>query len=387
MDLRFPPEVEQFRQEVRGFLQKEVPPKYQFESDFDEDEDKWAFAFEFNKKLGKKGWIGVNWPKECGGLGKPDVYNSVFKEEIDLHEAPLLNGIGWGLAGSLLLKFAPDEQKRRFLPPIVKAETYWAEGLTEPDSGSDLSSLQTRAVKDGDDWIINGQKTFTTWGHRMDVLYCAARTDPNVPKHKGISIFCLDIKSPGVTMRPLPNIAGGRQNHTFLDNVRVPRDMMLGEEDQGWYYIMNSFYGVGGPPGTKLRRTFAHLVQYCKETTRNGKPLSKDPGVRMKLTELAIGVETLKMIGWDSLWRHEQKQGPQLGGALSVVFFKEFFPHFAQVAMEILGPLAVIQGDSKWAPLAGDIEHLYRKSYGNHAGGTSQVKRMVMATKGLGLPR
>ena len=388
MDLRFSPEIEQFRAEVRDFLVKECPPQYCFETDFDEDDDRWAFAFDLNRKIGQKRWIGVNWPMEYGGLGKPPIYRAIFMEEVDLHGAPLLNAIGWGLAAGSLLRYGSEEQKQRFLPPIVKQERYWAEGLTEPDSGSDLASLKTTAVRDGDDWVINGQKTFTTWGHRMEVLYLAARTDPNVPKHKGITIFCLDLKSRGVSMQPMMNMAGGRQNHTFLDNVRVPNDMMVGEMNQGWQCIMNAFYGGGGGGGAgKLRRVFGRLVEYCKETKRNGKPMSQDPVIRLKLTDLAIRLETLKMIGWDGLYRLEHQAPPQFGGALGVVVYKEFFPYFGQTCMEILGPLAQLQEGGKWAPLAGEVEHVFRQSYGNHAGGTSQVKRMVLATRGLGLPR
>ncbi len=386
MDLRFAPELEEWRQEVRDFLVKECPREYCFDSDFEEYDGKWDFAFAFNKKLGAKGWVGTSWPTEYGGLGKPPIYRAIFMQEIDLHGAPLINSIGWGLAGGTLLKFGTPEQKQRLLPPIARAETFWAEGLTEPDYGSDLASLQTRAERDGDEWVVNGTKTFTTWGHRADVLYLAARTDPNVPKHKGISIFCLDMKAPGVTMSPMENIGGGRQNHTFFDNVRIPPDMMLGEENQGWHYIMNSFYGGGGGGGGELNRVFNHLVEYCKETHRNGQPLSKDPLVRAKLTDLAITLETMKIIGWDGLYRMEHEVPPDFGGSLGVVLFKEFFPHFAQTCMEILGPLGQLQS-SRWAPMAGEVEHLFRRSYGNHAGGTSQVKRMVLATRGLGLPR
>ena len=386
MDLRFAPELEDWRHEVRDFLVKECPREYCFDTDFDEDEDKWAFAHKFSKKFAEKGWIGVNWPTEYGGMGKPTIYRAIMNEELDLHGAPLLNTMGFGLAAGCLLRFGTDEQKRRFLPPILNYEDFWCEGFTEPDSGSDLASLNTTATREGDDWVVNGQKTFTTWGQHADKMFLAARTDSNVPKHKGLSIFCLDMKAPGVTLSPLPNLAGGLQNHTFLDNVRVPRDMLIGEENQGWQYIMSRFYGGGGRQDGPLHRVFARLVEYCKETQRNGRPLSKDPVIRAKLTDLAITLETLKMIALENLYRLEQGVQPEFAGSLGVVVFKEFWPRFCQTTMEILGPLGQIQS-GKWAPLAGEVEHLFRMSYSNHAGGTSQVKRMVMATRGLGLPR
>ena len=388
MDLTFAPEFETWRKEVRDYLEAEVPPRYRFETDFDEDDDKWAFAIEFNKRVGEKGWVGINWPEEYGGIGKPDIYRSIMMEEFGAVDAPLLNAIGYGLAAGAILKFGTEEQKHKFIPDIIGFKTHWAEGLTEPDSGSDLASLQTRAVRDGDEWIINGQKTYTTWGHRADVLYLAARTDPDVPKHKGITIFCLDLKSSGVSMQAMANMAGGRQNHTYFDNVRVPNDMMVGEQGQGWMYIMNSFYGGGGGGfAAKMFRVFERLAQYCKTTVRNGQPISKDPVVRRKLADLAIEMETMKMIGWDGLSRMEHKLPPMFAGGLGVVVMKEFQPRFGQLCMEILGPLGQIQEGSDWSPLGGEAEHTFRKSFANHAGGTSQVKRMVMATRGLGLPR
>ena len=386
MDLTFTPEQEAWRQEVKDFLAKELPPDKAFDHEFNEDDELWKFAREFSEKVGAKGWIGLTWPKEYGGLERSSVEKAIMMEEFAYGEAPLINMIGWGLAARSLLIGGTHEQKLKFLPPIGKMETLWVEGLTEPDAGSDLASLKTTARRDGDHWIVNGQKTFTTWGARGEVLYLAARTDPDAPKHKGISIFCLDLEQPGVSFSPLYNLGGGRQNHTFLDNVRVPHDMMIGEEGMGWYYIMNSFYGGGGGGSATQRRVLDDLIAYCRETTRNGKPLGKDPIVRAQLAELSIMVETMKLLGWEGLSISERNEAPAFGGALGVVVFKETVPKFAQLCTEVIGPLSQLKG-GKWAPLAGNIEALFRHSFANHAGGTSQVKRMVLATRGLGLPR
>ncbi|MEE9286141.1 MAG: acyl-CoA dehydrogenase family protein [Dehalococcoidia bacterium] len=387
MDLTFTPQQEAWRQEVKDFLARELPREYAFDHEFEERDDLWEFAFEFTRKVGARGWIGLTWPKAYGGLERTPVERSIMMEEFGLAEAPLINLIGWGLAAGSLLFMGTEEQKQRFLPPIGRMQTFWAEGLTEPDAGSDLASLKTTAVRDGDSWVVNGQKTFTTWGSRADVLYLAARTDPDVPKHKGLSIFCLDLKLPGVSMTPLYNLGGGRQNHTFLDNVRIPADMLIGEENQGWYAIMNSFYGGGGAGGAgKQQHIFSQLVQYCKETRRDGVPLSKDPIVRSQLAELRIMLETMKMLGWEGLSLAENRGAPPFGGALGVVVYKETTPRFAQLCLDILGPLGQLKS-GPWAPLAGQVEALYRQSYANHAGGTPQVKRMVLATRGLGLPR
>lgn len=387
MDLSFTPEQEAWRREVRDFLDRELPSKYEFQTDYEERDEYWDFAVQFTKKVGARGWIGLTWPKEVGGQARPPIDSAIMVDEFDYRAAPLVNAIGHGLAGGTILKFGSPEQKRRFIPGILQTETIWVEGLTEPNAGSDLASLETRAVRDGDDWLINGQKTFTTWGHRGDVMYLAARTNPHAPKHKGITIFCLDMKQRGVTLQPLFNLGGGRQNHVFFDNVRVPGDMVIGEEDHGWYCIMNSFYGRGGGSmGGRVRRMFDKMVKFCQETQRNGRPLSKDPVVRMQLTELALTVECMKLLGWEGLSRAEHGGPEEFGGSMASVISKDSSPRFAQTCMEILGPLGQLQG-GPWAPLAGEVDKFYRQSFGNHAGGTPQIKRVVAATRGLGLPR
>ena len=387
MDLRFTPEQGAWRREVRDFLDRELPSKYEFQTDYEERDEYWDFAVQFTKKVGQKGWLGLTWPKEYGGLARPGTDRAIMMDEFDYRLAPLVNALGHSLAGGTLLKFCTEPLKRRLLPAILSTETIWLEGLTEPNAGSDLASLQTRAARDGDDWVVNGQKTFTTWGHRGDMIYLAARTNPEAPKHRGITIFALDMKSKGVSIQPLHNFGGGRQNNIFFDNVRVPADMMMGEEGQGWYCITNYFYGGGGGSmGGHLRRVFDKVKAYCRETVYNGQPLSKEPAVRMKLADLAVTLEALKMLGWESISRAEHKDPPDYGGALGSMLSKDFGPVFAQACMELLGPLAQLQ-DGPWAQLGGEIEHYYRMSYGNHAGGTPQIKRMLVATRGLGLPR
>ena len=388
MEIRFTAEQEAWRGEVREFLDKELPPEKEFNHEFEEDPELWDFARAFTRKIGERGWIGLTWPKEYGGLERTPIEKTIMMEEFAYREAPMVNMIGWGLAAGSLLVGGSHEQKLKFLPAIANMETFWAEGLTEPNAGSDLASLQTSAVRDGDYWVINGQKTYTTWGTHADVLYLAVRTNPDVPKHKGISVFCLDLKLPGISFSPLYNLGGGRQNHTYLDNVRIPDDMMVGEEGMGWYYIMNAFYGGGGGYAghAKYQRMLDDVVAYCNETTRYGKPLIKDPAVRHELADLAITVETLKLLTYEGLSAAKSSEPPAFGGAMGVVISKEAQPLFAQAITRIVGPMSQVK-KGKWAPLAGHAEEWYRGSFANHAGGTSQVKRMVLATRGLGLPR
>lgn len=389
MEFAFSAEEEQWRREVRDFLDAELPPGKAFNHEFVEDDELWEFAREFTGKVGAKGWIGLTWPTEYGGLARPLTERLIMAEEFALRDAPFVNMIGYGLAAGTLLVGGTEQQKRRFLPEIARSDTFWAEGLTEPGAGSDLASLTTRAVRDGDDWIISGQKTYTTWGHRADVLYLAARTDPDAPRHRAISIFCLDLSLPGVSFSRLDNLGGGRQNHTYLDDVRVPGDMLIGQAGEGWSYIMNAFYAAGGISARhcEIQRMLDTVLAYCKTTVRGGRPLIDDPSVRSKLAELAVMVETERLLAYESLGDAVGRRAPAFAGALGQVVHKEHQPRFAQLIGQIVGPLGQLRTGSRWAPMNGDAEAWYRASYANHAGGTSQVKRMVLATRGLGLPR
>lgn len=389
MDLTFTDEQEEWRGEVVEFLDAELPEDFNWHSEYDEDEEGWAFARAFTEKVAAKGWIGLTWPEEYGGLARPPIDRFILWEELVRASAPVINHIGWGLAANALLAGGTHEQKLRFLPKIARMETFWAEGLSEPDAGSDLASLRTKAHWTGDHWVVNGQKTYTTWGTHADVLYLAARTDPDASRHKGISIFCLDLSSPGVSFSPLHNIAGGRQNHTYFDDVVIPADHLIGEAGKGWDYIMGSFY-AGGPAGggeCLMENRLRDLVRWCRTEIRYGRPLIEEPYVRERLAELAVMTEIRRVLSYEGLSNFMNARPPRFGGALDNVVSKEMGPQFFQTATEIVGPLAQMRGDSPVAPLGGMPAEWFLRGINNHAGGTPQVKRMVMATRGLGLPR
>jgi 3-oxocholest-4-en-26-oyl-CoA dehydrogenase alpha subunit len=388
MEPVFTVDQERWRAEVRAFLDEEVPVDREVNTEFVEDESVWQFALEFTRKLAKRGWISLSWPREYGGLGRPLVDELIFSEELERREAPIVNHTGWGLVAPALLSGGTDEQRRRFLPPIAHMETLWVEGYTEPGAGSDLASLSTRAVRKGSDWIINGQKTYTTWGHRGDNMYLAARTDPDAPRHHGISIFCLDLKQRGISFSALHNIAGGRQNHTYLDDVRVPHDMLIGQENQGWSLIMNSFYASPKVMArhAAFQRIIDKLVDYCRETRRYGRTLIDQEWVRDILTELEMIAQSLRLLTYQSVGERAAGRAPALAGALPIVVEKESMPRFAELVNQILGPEGQLSA-GPFAPLAGLGVDTYLRSFADHAGGTSQVKRMVLATRGLGLPR
>jgi alkylation response protein AidB-like acyl-CoA dehydrogenase len=388
------PALERLRAEARDWLAEELPAELEgFQWDFEEDPDRWAFMRQFWKKQGAKRWLEPTWAKEYGGAEMSARQARVLREEFRRRRAGDICGIGMAV-GPAVLRLGTPEQKARLLPGMAAGEIMWAEGYTEPDSGSDLASLRTRAERDGDEWVINGQKTFCTAGHHCNWIIVAARTEPD-PKlrHRAISYFVSPMDVPGLELRPLYNYADGRQNLLFFDDFRVPADAMLGDLNEGWNQI---WFGIGGnpipvyedtDPGPDTEYTpplsgdawvLDQLIAYCKVNTRGGRPIIEDGLVQHHLAQLTMGVEVDKMLGLE--------RGCQYGTHLHQAIGKEFTPEFGQRCMEILGPLGIIQG-GEWAPLAGEIDRIYRRSFGNHAGGTSQVKRMVVATRALGLPR
>ena len=388
------PRLEALRQEVREWLAAELPEEFEgFQWDFEEDPERWSFYRSFWRKQGAKGWLEPGWAHEYGGLEYSPQACEVVREEFDRRRAGSFAGIGM-MVGPAILRLGTPEQKRAFLPGMAAGEIMWGEGYTEPDSGSDLASLRTRAEQDGDDWVITGTKTFCTAGHHCNWIIICARTDPDPEmRHKGLSYFLSPMDAPGIELRPLYNIADGRQNLVILDEVRVPADMMLGDLNCGWTQI---WFGLGGepipvfedddpgpeidyePPLAGQAWILSELVRYCRETVHDDRPLVEDPVIRQKLAQLAVGVEIGRVLGHEAPCPH--------GGHLHQAIVKEFQPRFAQECMEILGPLGQIQS-GPWAPLRGEIDRIYRRSFGNHAGGTSQLKRMVVATKVLGLAR
>jgi 3-oxocholest-4-en-26-oyl-CoA dehydrogenase alpha subunit len=380
-----------WRAEVREFLRTELPPGEEFYLDYDEDGDRWKFAVEFSKRVAAKGWIGLTWPRQYGGLERTAIEQYILVEEFHLAEAPLINLIGWSLAAGILLYGGTEAQKATMLPAIAGMKTIWAEGLTEPGAGSDLAGLTTSAARspDGWHWIVRGQKTYTTFGARSDVLLTIARTDPDRPRrHEGLSIFAVDLRAPGVTIQPLWNIAGGRQNHIFLDDVVVPGSQLIGEVNRGWEYITRSFYAGGVPflRHSTMERKYRMLLEYCKRTSRGGQLLIDQPGNRARLAEISVLIEAQRVLAETALSDNVNGRRSD-AGAMYQVLAKEYIPRFAQLAYEVVGPLAQLSPQSPYAALAGQVQAWYLQAFGNHAAGTPQIKRMVLATRSLGLPR
>src|SRR5712691_8141684 len=267
MDYRFRPEEEAFRQEVRTFLTSELPPDWDYDP-FELFDETWEFAEGFTKKLAQKGWIAPAWPKQYGGEDLPFMKQVVLSEELAYYRAPNTGYIGVTYAGPTMIVYGTEEQKNEFIPGILSGDIIWCQGYSEPNAGSDLASLETRAVRDGDDYVINGTKIWSSNAHKANWCFLLARTDMDAPKHKGISYFVTPMDAPGISTRPLVNMAGEHVfNEIVFDNVRIPAKYRVGEENRGWYIGMTTldFERSNISSAAQYRRTFEQLLDYVKE--------------------------------------------------------------------------------------------------------------------------
>jgi len=392
MDFSWSAEEEAFREEIRDFLKAELPAGWNDTLVLDKEDDEYInIAKAFTRKLGAKGWFTAHWPEAYGGLNWPFWQHFIMNEEMSIADAPIIGGNGPKFLGPTIIHYGSDEQKKRFLPGIAKGEDLWVQGFSEPNSGSDLASLQTRAEEDGDEWVINGQKIWSSYGHYADWCFMLARTDPDAPKHRGISYFLLDMKTPGITVRPLINIAGTKGfNEIFFENVRVPKDALLGEKNRGWYIATTtlSYERTAIEAPARAQRLLNDLVRYAKLTKRNGKSLAEDPSVRQRLAQLAIEIDVSRCLSYRVATSQARDDIPGPEAPANKVFTSEMIQRIAQVGMQMMGLYGQLEFNTKWAPLKGKIERLYLTAVsGTIAGGTSEIQRNIIAERGLGLPR
>lgn len=396
MDFRDTPEEAAFRQEVREFIAREAP---KIEGAGDRDiMSGYAQVFvqsqPWFKKLSEKGWIAPAWPKEYGGAGMTVMQQFIFNEEMAEARAPrpLHLIIGVSMAGPTLIVHGSEEQKKYYLPRILSGEDIWCQGFSEPEAGSDLASLRTRAVRDGDDYVINGQKIWTSIAHLSKWMLLLARTDPDAPKHRGITYFILDMKSPGVEVRPLVNMAGGYEfNEVFFDNVRVPKANIIGEENRGWYAAMSTLdferSAIGSAIG--LRQTVEDIIRYAREHTDDGTSMLRvNPVLRYELVDRLLETEVGRMLSYRVVSLQSKGRIPNYEAAVIKLYNMELDQRVARTGMNVLGPYGQLDRGSKWAPLLGRLKHMYLRSVGSTIEtGTSEIQRNIVAIRGLGLPR
>jgi alkylation response protein AidB-like acyl-CoA dehydrogenase len=395
MDFRFSPEDEAFRSEIRSFVGRELPSDWATATGAgglgEGDEERWDFLRQFQRKLAAKGWLTLGWPKEHGGMAAGHITQAIYNEEMAYHRAPTQLGVGPDRVGPTIILYGTDDQKRDHLPGIVDAETVWCQGFSEPEAGSDLASLQTKAVQDGDSFVINGQKIWTSLAHQAGWCILLARTDPDAPKHKGISYFALDMRSPGVEVRPLIDIMNRHTfNEVFFDNVRVPRDCLIGELNRGWYVAAATldFERSGINRVVAGFRTYQDLVAYARDRQPDGHRPVDDSRIAMKLADLAIEFEAGRLLAYRVAWMQSSGQIPNAEASMSKLFGSELQCRLATAGLEVLGLGGQLTPDSPQAALAGRLEQYYLYAAGlTIAAGTSEIQRNIIAGRGLGLPR
>ena len=389
MEFEFSPEQETWRGEIRAWIRDEFGPDWNgFETgdDGEPDDEAWEFNKGVRKKLAAKGWTAPAWPKEHGGLGLSFAEQAIFNEELAYHRVPGPDLISVGYVGPTLLVYGTDEQKQQHLDEIVSADAAWCQGYSEPGSGSDLASLQTRAVKDGDDYVINGQKIWTSQAHRADWMFCLVRTDPDAPKHRGITYLLIDMKTPGITVRPLINMLDGHGfNEVFFEDVRVPARNRVGEENRGWYVGMATmdFERSALSGSAALRRNFEDFIEYVGEM-----PGGTERRVRHGVADMAINIEVSRMLSLRVLSMQQGGLAPNHEASMAKLFSSELNQRFARFGVNVMGSFGGVRHGDPYAQMKGWFTEQYMSSVPSTiAGGTSEIQRGIIATRGLSLPR
>jgi alkylation response protein AidB-like acyl-CoA dehydrogenase len=374
--------------ELREYFAKLVTPSKRMEQDEEEEMgDSWQGMV---RQMGKDGWLGIGWPKEFGGQGRGPIDQLIFYEEAGRAGAPIplvtINTVGPTLA-----QYGTDEQKAFFLPKILAGEIQFAIGYSEPEAGTDLASLRTRAVRTDDGYVVNGQKVFTTGGHVADYVWLACRTDPDAPKHRGISILIVDTDDPGYSHTPIHTVAGGFTNATYYHDVHVPFGRLVGEENGGWRMITTqlNFERVALGPAGRIFRSLDAVTQWAKETKApDGRRMIDQEWVRINLAIVRAKAEACSLMNW-RIAALQQHGALKAGDASALkVFGTELRIEATRLLMEVLGPEATIQKGSPRALFDGLFEVAYRGAIvGTFGGGVNEVQREIIGAAGLGMPR
>ena len=391
MDFTFSDKEEAFRKDVRSWLERNLPDDLRgkaFASSRGE-RDVVEKMRAWQRTMYEAGYVGMDWPKEFGGRGATLVEQIILYQEMARAEAPqFLNRGGLSILGPTLMKYGTKAQQERYLRKILTAEEIWCQGFSEPNAGSDLANLQTRAVRDGDHYVINGQKVWTSMGHVAAWGFFLVRTDPGAARHKGISFLLVDMKTPGITVRPLRQMTGEAEfNETFLDNVRVPVANLVGKENEGWGVAITALSYERDVltfiRHISLRNALHRLVKLAQTTGRAQQPL-----VRQKIAQLWIGEQALQLNGYRSLTNILKSGAPGPEGSTSKLFWSQLDQELAQTATEIVGPYAQLARGTDWAPDGGQWE--FYVSLAQASGiraGTTEILKNILGERVLGLPK
>jgi alkylation response protein AidB-like acyl-CoA dehydrogenase len=390
MNFEFSESEEAFRKEVRAWLERNLPEDLKGKafaaSRADVEEVRRLRAWQ--KTMAEAGYVGMDWPREFGGRGAPITEMVILYQEMARAESPqIVNRGGVSMLGPTLMKLGTPAQQQRHLRKILTAEELWCQGFSEPNAGSDLANLQTRAVLDGDDFIVNGQKVWTSMGHVADWCFLLVRTDPSAAKHKGISFLLVDMKTPGITLRPLRQITGEAEfNETFFDNVRVPKENLVGKLHEGWSVAITTLSYerdlLTFIRHISLRNALHRLVKLTQSRGRN-----TDPVVRQKIAELWIGEQALQLNGYRSLTKILRGGAPGPEGSTSKLFWSWLDQELALAATQVIGPYSQI-AEGAWAPDDGQWQfyELLARGSGIRAG-TTEILKNILGERVLGLPK
>jgi alkylation response protein AidB-like acyl-CoA dehydrogenase len=393
MDLSYSPEELAFQREVRAWLKKNVPKKQQDERPMEwGDPRQIERAKAWQRKVYEAGYVALGWPREYGGQDADVMRQTIVNEEMVRARAPGIIGMmGIQMVGPTLIQHGSEEQRRRYLPRILTAEDIWCQGYSEPGSGSDLASLRTRAEVEGDDFVVNGQKVWTSNAQFADWMFCLVRTDPNASKHGGISYLLIDMKTPGITVRPLVQMTGDPGfNEVFFEDVRVPRTNLVGGLNNGWQVANATLAHERNMLGstTRTQQMFEKLLRLAQTERRNGGPASADPVIRQRLADLAIRVETMKLEAYRQLTATLRRQPPGISASVSKLVTTELNHDLARAALEIMGSYGPLARQDRRVRDRGIWPLDWMFSLGLIiGGGTSQIQKNIIAERGLGMPR
>ncbi len=396
MDFNFSPEDDAFRHEARAWISASLPEGWGRTVHEPEDEtERYMSRLGWEKKLFHGGWAGIAWPKEYGGRGATLVEQAILAEELARAGAPEgLNIIGHNLTAPTLMHNGTEAQRRRFLPKILSSEEVWCQGFSEPNAGSDLAAVRTTAVRDGDHFVVNGQKTWTSFAQYAQWCFMLVRTDTEAPKHKGISFLLVDMSTPGITVRPLRQISGESEfNETFFHDVRVPCENLVGGLNEGWKIAMTTLAHERGPEDAlgrqiRFKRELGRLLDVAKTQKRGKRAAIDDPALRQKIASSVIEVELMRLNCLRSF--SKMLQGKPLGPESS--FQKLYWSHMAQrmyeTALETLGPAAALGAGDPATPARGMFQtgFLQSRAFTIYSG-TSEIQRNIIAERVLGMPK
>lgn len=388
MDFGWNEEFAQFRVEVQQFIKTFDSPQLRSELAAGSTTNHSGPAMEnMRAEIDARGWVKMCWPKDLGGQERSPWYQFILQDEFGRAGIPYGRGTAT-MIGPAVQRFGTEEQKAKYLPGIWSGEIQCALGYSEPNAGTDLASLETVASRDGDEWVINGQKLWTSGAHTSTHVWLAARTDPAAPKHRGISMFIVPLSSPGISVRPIQTMSGYRTNETFYTDVRVPHDALIGEPGRGWYILAHALdferVAIGGGVGA-LRLTFGKLI---KDLRDNSAESLKQSSTRGRLAEIALDLEVARAIAMTNAAIVASGAVPTMEASMAKVWTTELRLTMSSTAMDLLGRRGALSKESNEAPAGGELEYMYRDTpHLTFGGGTNEIQRDIIARRGLGLPR